>query len=198
MLYMVIETFRNGDPEPVYRRFAAKGRLAPAGLVHVSSWVTDDLTRCFQVMECDDPALLEKWMEQWQDLVRFEVIPVVTSAQAAASAGDHRVVDFERVDETATFIAALARYLASPQGATFQKEAERIEVSTVVDLVTQRVAVFVSARAWRAATAAFPSLPPAKTRGRADLPADRMRLIDGRSVKPMGFEEVRRRLTNPA
>jgi hypothetical protein len=197
MLFMVIEHFRNGDPAPVYRRFAAKGRMAPEGLVYVSSWVTDDLTRCFQVMECDDRALLEKWMEQWKDLVRFEVVPVVTSAQAAASVNDHRVVDFARVDEAAAFIAALARYVASPQGEPFQKEGERIEVSALLDLVTARVAVFVSASAWRAATAAFKSLPPSTTRARAELPADRMRLIDGRSVKPMGFEEVRRRLTNP-
>ena len=83
MLYMVIEHF-NGDPVPVYRRFRDQGRLAPAGLLYVSSWVTEDLQRCYQVMECDDPALLEAWMARWRDLVTFEVVPVVTSAEAAA------------------------------------------------------------------------------------------------------------------
>jgi hypothetical protein len=195
MLFMIIEHFRKGDPSPVYQRFRAKGRLAPEGLVYVSSWVTDDLTRCFQVMECDDRARLDEWIDRWKDLVRFEVIPVVTSEQAAASADHPRVVDFARVDEAAAFIAALSRFLASPSGELFVKEGERIEVSSLLDLVTERVAVFVSASAWRAANAAFPSLPPTKTRARDDLPAERMRLIDGRSVKPMGFEEVRRRLT---
>lgn len=85
MLYMVIETFRDGDPRPVYGRFAERGRLAPAGLGYVASWVTDDLCRCFQVMECDDRALLEEWMAQWRDIVDFEVVPVVTSADAAAA-----------------------------------------------------------------------------------------------------------------
>jgi hypothetical protein len=83
MLYMILEHFK-GDPAPVYRRFRDQGRLAPEGLGYVSSWVTTDLQRCYQVMECDDPRLLQQWMDQWKDLVDFEVIPVVTSAEAAA------------------------------------------------------------------------------------------------------------------
>lgn len=85
MLYLVIETFRGGDPRPVYRRFAERGRLAPPGLGYVASWVTPDLGRCYQVMECGDPALLEEWMAQWRDLVDFQVQPVVTSTDAAAA-----------------------------------------------------------------------------------------------------------------
>ena len=84
MLYMVIEDFR-GDPAPVYRRFREQGRLAPGGLRYINSWVTRDLLRCYQVMECDDPALLQQWMDRWRDVVDFEVIPVVTSAEAAAA-----------------------------------------------------------------------------------------------------------------
>jgi hypothetical protein len=71
----------------VYRRFRDCGRLAPNGLRYVSSWVTSDLQSCYQVMECDDRRLLEAWMEQWKDLVDFEVIPVVTSAEAASTIG---------------------------------------------------------------------------------------------------------------
>jgi Domain of unknown function (DUF3303) len=85
MLYMVIENYRDGDAQPVYRRFRNEGRLAPDGLQYVASWVTADLRRCFQIMECDDPSLLTQWMTRWDDLVAFEVLPVVTSAEAAAS-----------------------------------------------------------------------------------------------------------------
>lgn len=81
---MIVEDYK-GDPVPVYRRFRDQGRLAPDRLRYVSSWVTPDLQRCYQVMECDDPALLRQWMERWKDLVDFEVIPVVTSAEAAAA-----------------------------------------------------------------------------------------------------------------
>jgi hypothetical protein len=82
MLYMIIEHFRGGDPVPVYRRFRDKGRMAPEGLRYVSSWVTEDLGRCYQLMECDDRALLDAWMANWRDLTDFEVVPVMPSAQA--------------------------------------------------------------------------------------------------------------------
>ena len=88
MLYLVIERFRNGDPAPVYRRFREQGRLAPDGLEYRGSWVTDDLTACYQVMECADRALLEAWIRAWEDLVEFEVIPVITSAEAQARTQD--------------------------------------------------------------------------------------------------------------
>jgi len=82
MLYMIIETFRDGDPVPVYRRFTARGRLMPNGVEHRGSWVTSDLRRCFQIMECDDRRLLDEWMANWSDLTHFEVIPVMTSEEA--------------------------------------------------------------------------------------------------------------------
>jgi hypothetical protein len=84
MLFLVIESFRGGDPTPVYARFRERGRMAPDGLKYVSSWVTTDLARCYQIMECDDRRLLDTRMSRWSDLTEFEVIPVVTSAEAAA------------------------------------------------------------------------------------------------------------------
>lgn len=84
MLYMIIERFK-GDPVPVYRRFRDQGRLAPAELRYVSSWVTIDLQTCYQIMECDDRRQLDAWMDQWKDLVDFYVVPVMTSAEAAAT-----------------------------------------------------------------------------------------------------------------
>ena len=80
---MIVETFRDGDAAPVYRRFRDRGRLAPEGLRYVSSWVDTRLERCYQVMEADDSALLDSWMANWRDLVDFEVHPVITSAEAA-------------------------------------------------------------------------------------------------------------------
>jgi hypothetical protein len=81
---MVVEHFRNGDPGPVYERLRARGRLAPDGLHYVGSWVTADLARCYQVMECEGRALLDQWMAAWEDLVAFEVHPVISSAEAVA------------------------------------------------------------------------------------------------------------------
>lgn len=81
MHYLVIERFPNGDPAPVYARFRAQGRLMPDGLAYVGSWITEDLGRCYQVMETADRRLLDRWMERWSDLMDFEVIPVLTSQQ---------------------------------------------------------------------------------------------------------------------
>ncbi|HTS56046.1 MAG TPA: DUF3303 family protein [Terriglobales bacterium] len=86
-LYMVIENFRNGDARPVYRRFRDRGRLAPAGLTYVSSWVADKLDRCYQLMEAEDRQLLDQWIANWSDIVDFEVHPVMSSKQAAEKIG---------------------------------------------------------------------------------------------------------------
>jgi uncharacterized protein DUF3303 len=82
MIYMIVESFKNLDPVPIYRRFRERGRLAPHGLRYVSSWVTSDMTKCYQVMECDDRRLLDEWTAHWHDLIDFEIMPVITSAEA--------------------------------------------------------------------------------------------------------------------
>ena len=80
---MVVETFKNKDALPVYRRFRDRGRLAPEGLRYVASWVDEKLEQCFQLMETEDRELIDQWITQWNDLVEFAVYPVFTSAEAA-------------------------------------------------------------------------------------------------------------------
>jgi hypothetical protein len=84
MHYLVIEHFRNRDPLPIYRRFRDRGRLMPDGLRYVSSWILDDLSCCYQLMETDKRELLDQWMDQWSDLMAFEVFPVLSSAEVQA------------------------------------------------------------------------------------------------------------------
>ena len=86
MQYMVIETFTHG-PALVYARFRERGRLAPEGLRYVSSVITEDGGRCYQLMECEDRALLDEWIDKWSDIVAFEVLPVIGSAEAMARFG---------------------------------------------------------------------------------------------------------------
>ncbi|MFT3743191.1 MAG: DUF3303 family protein [Pyrinomonadaceae bacterium] len=83
MLFMIIETFRNGDPRPVYERFAERGRLAPAGVEYISSWVNESLTKCFQIMNAESREQIDEWIANWEDIVSFEIVPVITSAEAA-------------------------------------------------------------------------------------------------------------------
>jgi hypothetical protein len=84
MVYMIIEDFHHADPVPVYRRLRERGRQQPEGLTYLGSWITQDLSRCYQVMECDDRALLEQWMSRWSDVMSFQVTPVITSPEAVA------------------------------------------------------------------------------------------------------------------
>ena len=88
MLFMVIEGFRNQDAKSVYRRFRDKGRLVPDGVTFVNSWVAAALGRCFQLMECNDIALIQQWVSQWSDLIEFEIVPVVLGKETAAALAD--------------------------------------------------------------------------------------------------------------
>jgi hypothetical protein len=85
MLFMVIERFRNQDVLAVYREFRAKGRQMPDGLGFVGSWVSADVGRCFQLMECDDVTLLQRWVAAWSHLIEFEIVPVTPGKDTAAA-----------------------------------------------------------------------------------------------------------------
>ena len=83
MQFMVIERFRNQDAKAIYDRFREKGRMLPDGLRFVASWVAADLSRCFQLMETDDPTLFQRWIAEWCDLVEIEVVPVSLGSETA-------------------------------------------------------------------------------------------------------------------
>ena len=81
MLFMVIETFRNGNAAAVGERFNQKGRMLPEGVRYQASWIERNRMRCFQIMEAPNLEVIEEWMKRWRDLVDFEVIPVQISAE---------------------------------------------------------------------------------------------------------------------
>jgi len=79
MLFMIVERFKDRDPAPIYQRFRESGRSLPEGLRYIDSWIEANFDRCFQLMECDNPNVLMKWILHWRDLVEFEVVPVCPS-----------------------------------------------------------------------------------------------------------------------
>ena len=85
MLFMVVEKFRNQDAKAIYRRLLDKGRSMPDGLKFVSSYVSADVARCFQLMECDDVTRLQRWVAEWSDLMECEIVPVVAGKDTAAA-----------------------------------------------------------------------------------------------------------------
>jgi Domain of unknown function (DUF3303) len=90
MNYMVIERFRPEAAPEIYRRLGEKGRMMPAGLEYLSSWIDRDFKTCWQLMRTDDPALFTDWTKNWNDLMEFEIVPVYTSAEAAQIAQRQR------------------------------------------------------------------------------------------------------------
>lgn len=85
MQFMVVERFRGQDAKAIYRRLKERGRMMPEGLEFVSSFVAADFSRCFQLMECEDITLLQRWVAQWSDVMEFEIVPVVAGKETAAA-----------------------------------------------------------------------------------------------------------------
>ena len=83
MLYMVIERFKERAAPEIYRRFLEKGRMMPEGLEYISSWTDLDFKICYQLMRTQDFPLFDKWIDNWRDLMEFEIIPVRSSTEAA-------------------------------------------------------------------------------------------------------------------
>jgi hypothetical protein len=79
---MVIERFREGAAPEIYRRLRDKGRMMPEGLEYVSSWIDFDFKVCYQLMQTKEIALFARWIENWSDLMEFEIVPVLTSGEA--------------------------------------------------------------------------------------------------------------------
>lgn len=82
--YLIIERYKSGQTEAIYARYEALGRMLPGGVEFVNSWVTEDLQTCYQVMRSPDRALIQLWIDKWSDLVDFEVMRVLDTAEVQA------------------------------------------------------------------------------------------------------------------
>ncbi|MEO1491185.1 MAG: DUF3303 family protein [Pseudomonadota bacterium] len=82
--YMVIETFKPGSLDQIYHRLHTKGRGLPDGLHFIESWLAADGSRCFQIMETEDPATFDAWMPYWSDLVTFDIVALGEKPAAAS------------------------------------------------------------------------------------------------------------------
>ncbi|HQY12320.1 MAG TPA: DUF3303 family protein [Ferruginibacter sp.] len=84
MVYMIIERFHPGKVKELYKRFDERGRMLPEGVHYINSWINEEVSVCYQVMESSSEEKLQEWISHWNDLAGFEVIPVITSAEAKA------------------------------------------------------------------------------------------------------------------
>lgn len=88
MLFMVIESYK--DKEAVYKRFHEKGRMMPEGVSYVGSWVSADGNTCYQINESLNETLLQEWASNWDDIVDFQFIPVISSKEMSEKMADKK------------------------------------------------------------------------------------------------------------
>lgn len=82
MQYMIIERFHEEKVRALYQRFDEKGRMLPGGVSYINSWINEAVTVCYQLMEAESIEKLQRWIDEWKDLADFEIIPIITSAEA--------------------------------------------------------------------------------------------------------------------
>ena len=81
MQYLIIEHYKKGKTIEIYQRFDQKGRMLPKGVTYINSWTDEKVETCYQIMESESLEKLQEWVSNWNDLVDFEIIPVLTSAE---------------------------------------------------------------------------------------------------------------------
>jgi PAS domain S-box-containing protein len=78
--YMVVEQIN--DAAAVYQRLWERGRNLPNGLVLESAWFDENVKHGYRLFQTHDRRLLDEWMANWNDLIEFEVDPVITAEEA--------------------------------------------------------------------------------------------------------------------
>ena len=80
MLFMVQWTFSPEHRDATQARFKAEGAPPPEGVRMLGRWHTVGGGGGVLICESTDPVAIGKWMQQWSDLLTFEIAPVVDDA----------------------------------------------------------------------------------------------------------------------
>ena len=83
MHFMSAYTFYAEDREAIVARFIKTGGTPPSGIKLLARWHDVGGHRGYTICESDDPVAMSIWSDQWSDLMRIEVFPVVNDEQLA-------------------------------------------------------------------------------------------------------------------
>lgn len=83
---MIVERFKKDRIKELYDRFDKEGRLLPDGVIYIDSWIDENVETCFQLMESESLDLIHEWIEKWNNLADFEIVPVISSVEAKRKA----------------------------------------------------------------------------------------------------------------
>jgi hypothetical protein len=81
MKFMTIWTFRPENTAKITERFIKTGGAPPEGVDMEARWFDVSGGRGFAISETDDPVALTRWCRSWDDLMAFEVFPIITDEQ---------------------------------------------------------------------------------------------------------------------
>jgi hypothetical protein len=114
---------------------------------------------------------------------------------AKPAAKEFHVMEFVHHDEAAAFVAALSRFLNSPDAPKAGKRKSPIEVWARSPVASEGVLLFLSDAAQTAAEKAFSPAPIGRIIKRASLPDESFLIIEGGVTPAWGTAEASARLS---
>jgi hypothetical protein len=83
MLFHITYNVTPGQRDPVQDKFKKTGALPPSGVTMKGRWHNVNGNRGYIIAETTDIDALGKWVQDWSDLLTFEVVPVLVDEQIA-------------------------------------------------------------------------------------------------------------------
>jgi hypothetical protein len=77
MLFVVTYSVRSEDRNAGQERFKKTGGQPPKGVRMIGRWHSVEVRRGVIVCETDDAQALASWVQQWSDLVTFDIYPAI-------------------------------------------------------------------------------------------------------------------------
>ena len=81
MLFQISYTIQPQNRDEAQARFRETGGLPPEGVSMVGRWHCAQGRKGFLLAEASDAVALTSWIQQWSDILSFEITPVIDDEQ---------------------------------------------------------------------------------------------------------------------
>jgi hypothetical protein len=81
MIFHITYEFSPVQRNDAQKRFKETGAPPPSGVTMIGRWHCVQGHKGFTIAECSDPEAIAKWIQDWADLISFEVTPVLNDEQ---------------------------------------------------------------------------------------------------------------------
>jgi hypothetical protein len=87
MIFHITYKLSPGRRNDAQNRFRETGGPPPSGVTMMGRWHCAEGLRGFIIAESSDAEAIGKWIQEWTDLLTFEVTPVLNDEQVARVIG---------------------------------------------------------------------------------------------------------------